>query len=128
LVNSSLHIWFGLDMYWSMRNMSIYRKLWSICTGYVRTNTMYAYKYSYGTHQPISIFIWLVLDGGYNKNVSSVENSKNILSFYYISIISRIFLWKWMMQWVEKINLQSMIIIIHLQIIFLIFYINVLLH
>jgi hypothetical protein len=40
-----------------------------------------------GTYKSKSIFIWLIQDGGYSKNVHLVEKYHKIFSFFYYILI-----------------------------------------
>jgi hypothetical protein len=98
-------------------------KWWSTRTRYIPVSGISLY--SYGTYWSVSVFIWLILDDEYWKNILEVKKYLKIFWFFIIFQLSSLTFHE--NSWDDgqkKINLQSMMII-HIKK-FIILYINIL--
>jgi hypothetical protein len=98
-------------------------KWWSTRTRYIPVSGISLY--SYGTYWSVSVFIWLILDDEYWKNILEVKKYLKIFWFFIIFQLSSLTFHE--NSWDDgqkKVNLQSMMII-HIKK-FIILYINIL--
>jgi hypothetical protein len=98
-------------------------KWWSTRTRYIPVSGISLY--SYGTYWSVSVFIWLILDDEYWKNILEVKKYLKIFWFFIIFQLSSLTFHE--NSWDDgqkKVNLQSMMII-HIKN-FIILYINIL--
>jgi hypothetical protein len=65
--------------------MKVLQKWSSTCTGYAPVSD--TRMVLVGTYKSKSIFIWLIQDGGYSKNVHLVEKYHKTFSFFYYILI-----------------------------------------